>query len=141
MAGALGAGLFWLGQRQKRRLRESLGWPETTGVVVWNGISKTGTGDADSGYSTTYSPEVRYQYSAAGAAFTGTRIGLVSRGYGRPQQAQEALAAYAVNQQVTVYFNPAQPQDSLLVREAAGSGWIFWLGLGMMVLAVTAAFY
>ncbi|MBI4874737.1 MAG: hypothetical protein HY822_08895 [Acidobacteria bacterium] len=41
---------------------------------------------------------------------------------------------------VAVYFDPRKPAESVLVRQAPGSGFILWLGLGILVLVVAALF-
>ena len=136
----VGLGLFLLGLYQRRKLRASLSWPQTTGTVFATDITETESGNSEDGYSTSFSPEVRYQYEVKGAVYTGTRIGFTGRSYNRPIRAQEVLAAYPVRSQVAVYFNPQKPGDSVLVRQAPGSSVILWVGLGILVLVVAALF-
>jgi hypothetical protein len=136
----LGGGLFALGLYQRRKLQASLSWPQAVGRVTWTGIKESESGNSEDGYSTTFSPEVVYQFEAHGAVYTGSRIGFVSTGHGNPAKAAAVLAGYPVNSPVTVYFNPQKPSDCVLVRRASGSSVIMWVGAAMVVLAVASLF-
>jgi hypothetical protein len=109
-------------------------------MVVWTGIGESQSGNSDEGYSTSYSPDIRYHYAVNGVTYTGTRIGHVGRSFANPKQAAAILERYPVNQVAPVFFNPAKPQDAVLVREAPGSNFILWAGIAILAIVIVAAF-
>ncbi len=135
---ALGIGLLLLGLHQRRKLMASMNWPQTMGTVTKAAISVTEGGDAEDGYTISYSPEVQYYYVVNGQAFYGTCIAHVGRSYANQAQAQAALARYPVNSPVAVYFDPMKPSDAVLVRAAPGSNFLVWAGAIIVALVVAA---
>lgn len=56
-------------------------------------------------------------------------------GYGNRQRAQSIADRYAPGTQVTVYYNPQNPDDAVLERSAGTSSKILlWVGLLMILL-------
>jgi hypothetical protein len=80
----------------------------TTGVVTQSSVR-----NARSGKSTNYVADLRYRYEVAGRQFNGTRYRFDFAN--ADQKSADALvAARPVGAQVTVYYDPAHPADSLL---------------------------
>ncbi len=96
----------------RRKLRASLGWPQVTGT-----ISRAELEGSIGTYGSTIWARVEYDYEAYGVPHVGTRIGFDKVRYSSKKEAQATLDRYPVNSTVTVYFDPAKPADSVLVRE------------------------
>jgi hypothetical protein len=138
--GLLGAGVFLIGLFKVRKVRASRSWIRATGVIVQASVRESfSQGSDDSPDSWSYAPEVQYQFQAGGREFRGDRISFDRRAYQTKQQAQAALARYPAGGQVEVFFDPANPAQSVLQR-ASGSGWVLVAaGAGVMLLVIAAA--
>jgi len=90
--------------RQARATR----YATTTGVVTQSTVRVSG-----SNRSRRYTPELRYTYEVGGREFTGThyRFDFV----GGRDEVHALVAAHAVGARVAVYFDPANPAESLLL--------------------------
>jgi hypothetical protein len=110
-------GLFWWGMvglfdvllvsgcwRQARATR----YATTTGVVTQSNVRST-----RSGKSTNYVADLRYRYEVAGRPLSGTRY-RYDFANADQKSAYAMVAARPVGAQVTVYYDPTHPADSLL---------------------------
>lgn len=75
-------------------------------------------------------PDVAYAFKVGGQDYRGTRVSLgdISGKY-----AQDALARYPVGQMVTVFYDPADPADCVLERDAP-KGAVKGCGLALLVV-------
>jgi hypothetical protein len=118
--GGLGV-IFW-SFRSRRKAAQSSAWPAVTGVITKHNIQRQDSIDDEGFSTTTYTPQIEYQYSVAGQSFTGKRIAFgFSKGYSRRSKAQEAIADYPLNRQVQVFYNPQNPGEAALERRAGGT--------------------
>jgi Protein of unknown function (DUF3592) len=93
-------------------------WPSTAGVVVFSEVA-TGCGRGSSNF-----PRVLFNYEVAGAKHRGSRLAFGSIGCGSWESAFSVVRLYKVGQEVPVYWNPAQADDSvLLVGEVLHDTW------------------
>jgi hypothetical protein len=86
---------------------------ETSGEVL-SGVVTTWTGSKGQIH---YHPSITYRYQVDGKTFVGKRF----RYDGHPSfynqtQAQQIIDAYPKNSEIEVYYNPANPADSILSR-------------------------
>jgi len=113
--------IFW-SMRSRKKAAESGGWPAVVGVISNALLKKNVSTDSDGFSSTTFTPTVEYQYNVGGYVYTGNRITFgFAKSYSRKKKAREAMAAYPVNGQVNVFYNPQDPHDSVLVQKAGGA--------------------
>ena len=135
---AVGLGLSLVGLKQRRKLRASLSWQQVAGTVVSASVEQGETGNSEDGYSTSFTPTVRYSYQAGATTHTGSRISHSVESYTSRQKAQSVLDAYPAGGPVAVYVDPARPGDSVLVRAAKGSVFLLWVGVTILLLTVAA---
>lgn len=104
----------------RRKMGEIAQWPSTGGVVQRSYLEERS--DSEGG-STSY-PVVQYAYKVGANAYQGSKIapGMEVGGMG----ASKVIAKYPVNALVTVYYNPANPSDAVLEKNAPAL-WIIWL--------------
>jgi hypothetical protein len=107
---------IWTGFIQLRNRRGLNLWPATKGRVIERG-AYIPTGTAASGAAFRYAPLVRYAYQVGGREFVNDcinpkRIQLPT--HNTKQWAQKRAASFA--DEVTVYYNPADPNESFLVQ-------------------------
>ncbi len=126
------AGLVSLGYAvyQRIRLQASADWLQSPGTITKSELIRSDTSD-----SVEYSVAVLYDYVANGSRYTGNRIEFGRRGFARKKRAEAELERYPVNCAVTVYFNPDQPDDCVLVRSVPYNTMYFVLGILMLAVA------
>ncbi|MEO4047895.1 DUF3592 domain-containing protein [Pseudomonas sp. CAU 1711] len=112
----LGAMLYF-GIQQALEMGDSRDWPTTEGVIIASRIAsshKTSTEKGWRGNRYEYEVRVQYSYSVGGVNYTGHRLRIRPTKYGFEQNARRELAEYPVGQRVRVYYDPKQPERSLL---------------------------
>jgi hypothetical protein len=101
--------------------RQAMAWPSVQGTVL---VSKTYMCSKHAGSA----PDVRYTYLVAGHLYRGSRIVFGPSSCGLASRA-EAIAANYPTGQVTVWFNPHQPEEAaLMVGDVPDETWssIVW---------------
>jgi len=105
----------------RRKMAAVSQWPSTMGTVM---MSRTETRSSGEGY-TDY-PVVQYSYQVRGQAYQGLKLapGPEVGGSG----ARKVVAKYPPGAQVMVFYNPENPSDAVLERNAPAQ-WLMWLML------------
>jgi uncharacterized protein DUF3592 len=122
---------------RESRLREAaLAWPSVSGRIVDSRVVLS------VGRRTYYHVAVSYDYVAAGRHFAGDSIWLTGRSvFLTPEAAGRFLDRYPVGNRVPVYYDPADPGFSTLIR--AGNGMQEWryLEYGLVLLVVAGMWW
>jgi len=132
----IGSGLLSYGLYQKRKVRESQGWPQTVGRVSKADLV-VDTGPDSNGCSVS----VTYEYQVDGVRHAGNRIGFRRRWYIRKQRAETELARYAVHSEVPVFYDPAKPGDAVLTRESVDGVLLIVSGILLLGIAVAGSLF
>ncbi len=105
-----------MGWLQIQEIDDSRTWPSVPGTIVASGIStSTDTNRGRPGsHATEYDVGLRYDYVVDGMPYTGNRIAIRGTSYSSPSSAQRELQRYPVGQTVNVYYNPQDPEQSVL---------------------------
>ena len=107
---------LWTGFRQLRNRVALNNWPTTTGKVVGRGTFQPNIATLSvSGFR--HAPLVRYVYQVDGKDFVNDRIRpkrMQLPEHNTKQWAQKRAESFA--DEVTVYYNPADPSESFLVQ-------------------------
>lgn len=138
----ISAGLFGWAWSSYQRGQKSLAWPSVSGVIKASGVRASTSEDSSGTPSTSYFPEVEYDYEVGYQGLSGFRIG-VGNTSAPSQSAATAIAGrYAVGSKVEVFYDPADPAYAVLVRGTnltlvlclAGSGaFALLMAVGMSV--------
>ena len=133
--GGLGLYLIIHAQRSKRKAMQSHSWPVTKGIITEANIKTK----EDEEYGTTYIPIVRYTYDVDGMGYEGKRIAFGSdMAFGIRKKAVEYLAAYPVDAEVSVYYNPEKPNEAVLQQVAQRTA--VGIVIGIILLVVSCCF-
>lgn len=124
-----GATAIW-GVRDLLRASASSDWPIVRGVIDSSWVES----QADSEGSTTYDAEVVYRYTVEGVDHLGNRIRFGEISTSDPGDAQEIVNRYPVDLEVAVYFDRADPGDSVLEPGVHLSTWAV-PGFGVIFLS------
>lgn len=88
-------------------------YSEATGRIVERSLKEATLTSGGNKTGPRYERNVKYVYTVNGTEYSGIRISLTAVSYSKPR-AEEALRA--LPEQVTVFYNPQNPQDALLER-------------------------
>ncbi len=132
-----GVGIFMLVKyfRDKKKTEESQAWTATAGRVTESYVRESHSRDSDGHTSTSYYPEVRYLYQAMGAEYTGTKIAFGGGIGGSHKKAVEMIAQYPVGKNVSVYYDPKNPEEAVLERRMGSKGMLI-IGVVFTLIAV-----
>jgi hypothetical protein len=124
----IGAALFAFGIAQRNKAKAAQAWPTAPGVILASGLDQHTSYDSDRGSSTTYAPQVQYQYDVMGSTYTGNQLAFGNASYDY-RTASKRIAPYPQGAQVTVHYDPANPANAVLETKASGSVILLVLGV------------
>ena len=132
-----GGVMSFFGVRQLMRAQASTTWPTVTGVVTISELGKQMGNERDE--STTYSADISYDYVANDRSYVNGAVSFDGVRSSDPSTARRLLKRYPVGKQVTVYYNPADPQEAVLEPGLTGGSWFLpsfgalFVGVGIAV--------
>jgi hypothetical protein len=114
------------------KVRRASSWAQAPGRVIRSHMAVRRPPEGNEIATVVNIPAVTYSFSVGGVTYQGTRVSLgnISGTY-----AQEALARYPAGASVTVFYDPADPSDCVLERDAP-KGAVRGCGLLLLVLAL-----
>ena len=137
---ALGTYLIVFSLRSKKKAEASQGWPSVAGTMTLSEVKQSINRNEDGIESISYYPAVEYTYQYAGQSFTSKRLQFGGvQGQKNSTNAQKVLARYPQGGSVTVYYNPENPSEAVLERQAGGSKVSLVIGIILLVLSVCIA--
>ena len=123
-AAALLALAFWMRHKGNQAMR----WPSVKGKVLDAFVD---TADRES-----MRPVVRYRYQVGKTELEGWRVSY--RSFGTSEAAMKKyVAPYKPGATVRVYYNPADPHDSVL-DNTGPANWKAWFSAGLVFLLLAA---
>ena len=81
----------------------------TAGEVTASRVESSSTSDG-----TTYAARIEYEFELGGTSYTGDRHSFFSFGTSSSEHANAIVRRYPVGKRVTVYYDPGEPQQSVL---------------------------
>ncbi len=105
----------------------SYSFSETSGKIVSGTVEKRKRSGKKIGSD--YTPRIGYTYEVDGKTLVGEGIHFSDSSFSMPHQAERVLARFPVGSDVSVYYDPADPGRSVLVRGISGIGIFFLLAL------------
>lgn len=109
---------------------QSINWEKTTGVIAAIPTS----GDELDDELPAAKPKLKYRYRVNDKDFESTRVFFAEF---RHADHGDSMDRFEPNSEVTVYFNPANPSQSVLERRLATSGCV-WFAMSLVGLAVVS---
>jgi len=122
---------FWLGKPVRDQAAASAAWPSTEGRITRSRLDRSHRGG-----STSVTADIGYEYAVAGAAHEGFRVWIGDDYSSSPgREFRAAVGRYPDGARVTVFYDPADPAESVLEPGATWSGSIvFLVGLGVLAI-------
>lgn len=115
------------------------------GVVVSSAVVSSKVHSSKGKSSTTYSPHVEYRYVAAGQEYRSDRHSFDLGSSSAHSYAEKVVREHPKGRKITVYYDPLQPGEAVLSRDAPPMQYLLVLvlqpflmvGLGMSIQAVS----
>jgi len=129
-----GGVILWAGRKLNQRLSQVSMWPTVTATILDKGVVKQRLAGGKEG--SRWQEHVRYRFTVEGREFEGTGYSALQGGDRDPAAVQRRLDA--LSDEVTVYYNPANPVEAFIkagspiwpfVVNAAG-GLALFIGFG-----------
>ena len=98
------------------QLRRAARWPSAPGRITKSGVAASRQRRSGQRTQVINRPMIEYRFLANGKTYAGSRIGIGEDSGGANTEA--TLARYPVGADVTVYYDPADPENCLLERAA-----------------------
>lgn len=138
----LGVGLilFAVGAYQINHGMASTKWPTVQGVITVAELGKQLDRDIDNNRtSTTYSADISYDYLVDDQPYVNGSVHFGAMKSSDPSVARAMLQRYPVGKSVTVFYNPARPQQAVLEPGVPGVAWVL-PALGVLFAVVGSGF-
>jgi hypothetical protein len=121
-------------------LRHAATWPSTQARITKSELRPDHHRHSGEVTEVKNVPHIEYEFTLGGRVITGTRIGVGEI----PDDIQATLDHYRVGATVPVYYDPKNPENALLERDAPlPIGWLYAIAAGIFLvgLAVLALFW
>ena len=106
----LGGFLLW----QVLKGLKAKNWPTVLGKVLASRVTTSVSYDDDGDRSITYGAEVSYRYVVEGFEYNGNRRSFADYSSSSIRRAEKIVAQYMPGTEVTVYYRPDEPDESVL---------------------------
>ena len=132
--GAGGGWALYLGWTDNKKAVISKNWPSVPGTIVSSRINEVTVRDSD-GLRSSLQLDAEYEYSVDSVRYINNRYtpGHIPKGI-PPRKAAEVTDRFAVGNIVPVYYNPGNPQESCLERDAPLSNLAIIIGIVLLAL-------
>jgi hypothetical protein len=124
----VGMVVAWQGKKRLAIAKRSAGWPYVMGKVISSEMEIDRDTDSDRGTSITYSAEVMFEYEVGGVSYAANRVSFGQYGSSSPGPARKILNKYPADEAVKVYYDPADPQNSVLEPGVTFSTYMVLIG-------------
>lgn len=114
---ALGVVIMYGAVRGRVRSKQALSWPQVKGKVVSSEAVEDRFRSATGKATIAFVPDITYEYNVNGTNYTGSAVifGATTYDY---ITASRICDKFTVDSEPKVYYDPANPQDSVLLPQA-----------------------
>jgi len=132
-----GVAAIIFGIRNRKKGTESQNWPKVIGKISRAEVLEELDTDEEGFTSKSYKPEIEYQYGVGDEEFTSTKVSFGgTRTYSSNKKAEEALTNYPLNGSVSVFYNPQDPSESVLVQGTKGTMGLIIVGIVFLAVSI-----
>jgi hypothetical protein len=106
-------------------------WPTTTGQVVETSVARL------SGRNIAYAPVVRYRFEVNGTIYRNSKILLTDHpNFDAASEAEAYAADYPIGSEVSVHYDPANPQRAALFVTSDRTAIFILAGVGLLIACI-----
>ena len=129
-----GGFVVWNGIEDYQHGQASHSWPSVQGWVQESKIRSVRSHNSDGPTRTHYAVQVVYKYEIEGNEYYGSKIRFGAMTHNQKNEAVSEHKKYLADPRVTVFYNPDDRNDAVLVPGIGGGVWISLLIGGVFVL-------
>jgi hypothetical protein len=134
---AAGIAAIIFGYRNRQKATESQNWPEVVGTITRVEVRKDTDTDAEGFTTTSFVPEIEYQYQINDEVYTSEKFSFGStQTFNSRKKAEEALNQYPLNGSLPVYYNPQEPNEAVLVQGTKGTLTLIIAGIVFVAISI-----
>ncbi|MGL6196414.1 MAG: DUF3592 domain-containing protein [Thermoguttaceae bacterium] len=100
------------------------GYVQTSGVIIKSGVADNGRIKDKDGSKKVYEPEIEYTYEVDGKAYTGTKYTHAISSDSDKESVEKIINALPAGGDVTVYYDPKEPQNAVLSKEDTAANYM-----------------
>ena len=131
----VGAVVLWSGVNNYQRGNASENWPTAQGTVLDSKIRDVRSTSSDGPTRTSYAVHVEYEYEVEGSVYQGDQVRFGAMMHNERSKAIDEQRKYPTDAPVTVYYNPENVGEAVLVAGYGAGVWVA-VGLGGVFTAV-----
>jgi len=132
-----GVAAIIFGIRNRKKGTESQNWPKVMGKISRAEVLEELDTDEEGFTSKSYKPEIEYQYGVGDEEFTSTKVSFGgTRTYSSHKKAEESLINYPLNGSVSVFYNPQDPSESVLIQGTKGTMGLIIVGIVFLAVSI-----
>jgi hypothetical protein len=138
---AMGVIPLLIGYANVKQAAAANNWNVAAGRILDTRVEAREKWDGSHHHTTLYNSEVVYAFEVNGRQYISDRVNFGARFSGRvlggaPGFVKRALAKYPEGTSVQVYYNPRNPSECVLERQASGTWFLLVVGLAFLAGAV-----
>ena len=134
----MGTAGLWAGYSRWSLGSASMSWESVEGKVTSSTVNRSGRARTNSSSGgTDYYAKISYQFMVDGKSFTGDQVRFDDppggSGEGGRREAEEFVERFSAGSSTTIYYDPDNPESSVLIQGTTGTG--VWIPGGLGILA------
>lgn len=119
---------------------QSINWPKVSGTVISSNMTIS-TFVIESSYNTFYNEHILVTYAVAGITYNSGTYTFLPIGYQDINWTQQLLNEYPLGSNVSLYYNPDNPAQAVIVNGISWNGQVELVGGALCILFAFACFY
>lgn len=120
---------------QQIKANAAKAWPTVPGTVLSAGLNAQTSFRSSGSSSTTYAPNVIYDYSLMGQKYTGNQLAFGNVYYDYPTAARKVVK-YSPGMVVAVYYDPDNPANAVLETRSFAAGILLLMGIVFLLVGI-----
>ena len=132
---AIGAVILRYAMRTAEKARQSESWPSVEGEIAHSAILYNTDTTTTNGSVATYKADIAYRYKVNGANYSSSKVAFLDLASSSTGRAQSIVERYPDKSKVDVYYNPADPSESILEPGSTGGINVLYLIAGIFATA------
>lgn len=118
-----GAIMLVVGARNIQGAWESENWPHVQGKISESEVRSHTSRNSNGRTSTSYSVELKYTYTVDDEEYIGDRLRFGEMNSNKRRDANAKAKTFAAGKKIKVFYDPEEPQESVLEPGIHGSSW------------------
>lgn len=112
----VGGTFYYLYRRKKQQVAAAASWPSVEGRITASAVLSERERNSSGNFELRYTPRISYEYAVDGTSYAGDRVRFGLLNLAHEKASKDICARYPLGSTATIYYNPANPSESVLER-------------------------